>query len=251
MKHKKTQNRKSLSAVLTLGLAITAMPAYSQMLWTDGHGDIGVAFEGGALEPHWHIEGGTVDGMPRPDEEFEAGDLVAVLDDPARATRQANSSGRDWDPIGVAASETFWRISSSPVAGVPYMGFAAEEGFTPPEWLTGITFTLTGLVAPSGGAFSIYHFDTNTGDLVFDMASSNGINSADTFVIPVGAHVHLNVAFSQLGDYEMTFEVSGTHSTLGALSQSETFGVSVVPEPTSALLLTGGIAALAFRRRKS
>lgn len=188
-----------LTALAVLLLAVTAAPAFSQALWTTGHGDIGVAFEGGELEPHWHIEGGTVDGTVRPDEEFEAGDLRAVLNDPAIATRQANSAGRDWDPIGVAAGETFWRIPSGPVDGIPYLGFATEEGFVPADWATGITFRLTGLLAPTGGHYSLYRFDTNTGDLVFDMASLGGISAADAFEIPVATHSPFNLAFSQLG----------------------------------------------------
>lgn len=89
----KTKHTK-LTALTLLLMAVTAAPAFSQALWTTRHGDIGVAFEGGELEPHWHIEGGTVDGVPRPDEEFDAADLRVQLSDPAIATRQAKLPGQ-------------------------------------------------------------------------------------------------------------------------------------------------------------
>lgn len=235
-------------ASVTFAILASSASAQTPARFTAGHGDIGVAFEAGQLISHWHIDGGTVDGIPRSDEEFSPGGLVAGLGDDATAIRQSSSPGRDWDPIGVAAGETFWRIPSVSTSNIPFLGFAAEEGFDPADWSGGIVFTLTGLTAPGGAFFSIYHFDPNSGDLVFDMASADGIDSADSFEIPAGAHAHFNLAFTQPGEYALTFLVSGLHQSLRNLSESATFGFLIVPESGTALLLVSGMAALSFRR---
>ena len=227
-------------SVLLLGASVLSLPA--QAVWTSGHGDIGVGYEGGELHGHWHIEGGVVDGTPRPDEEFEPDALWLVVPDvpQTQAIRNANSA---WDPIGVGAGQPFWRLSSSSQSGVPYMGWATEE-LEVSEWTGDISFTLTGLVGP--GDISVYYFPD--GDLTFLWASSDGLG--DSFGIEPGFHEHFNVAFTAPGIYEVEITFSGTHVTDGVVSSTETFTFQVVPEPTSALLVAAGAAGLAVLRRR-
>lgn len=240
--------RLILPAVTALVLSLPAHVS-AQALWTEGHGDIGMAYEdegsGFEVHPHWHIEGGTVDGTPRADEEFDTADLTLIVPNipNALATRNASSS---WDPIGVGAGETFWRISTNPLTGVPYLGWATED-LNVADWVGDLTFSLTGLNAP--GDISVYYFPD--GDLTFLWASSNGITGADSFNQAAGEHQHYNVAFSAPGTYEVEITMSGTHVTDGFQSGSSTFVFNVVPEPSSMLLLAlgGGLLALRLRRR--
>lgn len=239
--------RSSFFAAFAAG-SLMFFPAtgFTQMLWTSGHGDIGVGYEdeggGFTLHPHWHIEGGTVDGTPRPDEEFEADALWLVVPD-SPSTQAVRNSGANWAPIGVAAGETYWRLSTTSQSGVPYLGWATEE-LDPADWVGDITFTLAGLTAP--GDISVYYFPD--GDLTFLWASSDGLG--DSFGLEAGVHEHYNVAFSAPGLYEVEITVSGTHVTDGLVSTTETFSFQVVPEPSSAILLAAGLGVLAIRRRR-
>jgi len=234
--------RLILPAVTALVLALPASVS-AQALWTEGHGDIGVSYEGGEfLHPHWHIEGGTVDGTPRPDEEFDAADLNLVVPNIGNATATRNASP-SWDPIGVGAGETYWRLSQNPLAGVPYMGWATEE-LVLSDWNGDITFSLTGLTGP--GDISVYYFPN--GDLTFLWASSNGITGADAFDLAPGVHTHFNVAFSAPGLYGVGITISGTHAVDGFKTATQTFGFNVVPEPSSMLLLALGGGLLLARR---
>lgn len=234
------------AAFVASSLTISPVTGFTQMLWTSGHGDIGVGYEdeggGFALHPHWHIEGGTVDGTPRADEEFEPADLwLIVPDSPStQATRNANAS---WAPIGVAAGESYWRLSTTSQTGVPYLGWATEE-LDPADWVGEISFTLTGLTAP--GDISVYYFPD--GDLTFLWASSDGLG--DSFGLEAGVHEHYNVAFSAPGLYEVALTISGTHVTDGFVSSTETFTFQIVPEPSSALLIATGLGLLAMRRSR-
>lgn len=245
---KSTFFQKITPSLLAVFLLTSGPSAFSQALWTAGHGDIGVGYEdeGGGFElhPHWHMEGGTVDGTPRADEEFDSGSLVLVVPNIPNALATRNASAI-WDPIGVGAGETFWRISSNSQAGVPYLGWATEE-LDETDWLGDITFTLSGLVAP--GDLSLYYFPD--GELTFLWASSDGLSGGDAFLLSPGVHEHYNVAFSAPGFYEVEITVSGTHVTDGFQSATQTFGFNVVPEPSSALLLTAGLGILGLVRRR-
>ena len=78
----------NISIKITLTLA--SVIAFSQLahgaLWTAGHGDLGIGYEDGALEPHWHLgednESVTLGGSSGPlgpeGAEYEAGDITPV-----------------------------------------------------------------------------------------------------------------------------------------------------------------------------
>jgi hypothetical protein len=160
--------RLILPAVTALVLALPAKVS-AQALWAEEHGDIGVGYEdegrGFEPHPHWHIEGGTGDGTIRADEEFDAADLNLVVPNIAHALATRNAD-LGWAPIGVGAGETFWRISTNSLSGIPYLGWATEE-LADADWDGDITFALTGLTGL--GDISVYHFPDS--DLTFLWAS--------------------------------------------------------------------------------
>lgn len=237
--------RTSLSALI--GLSITSTYVTAATL-TSGHVDfIGIGYDGGAFEPHSHVEGGIVDGTARPDEEFAPGELTVQT-----STTSLRSAGAAWDLTGVASGQSYFILHETDIAGKPYVGIGAEE-LDPADWTSDITITLTGASGSgfaAGGVFSLAQ--TPGGVPTFFMSTLDGISGADVFSmdLDVDDHAHFIWGFTKEGTYNLTFEIAGTHLTDGAksASASATYTFSVIPEPASALL--GAIGALALLRRR-
>lgn len=244
---------------IVLAAALSAAAAdfsKASPVWSSGHGDLGIEYleppevVSPELEPHWHLEGGVVDGVPRLDEEFEAGDLdvrvprSTYLDVLSKGGRPAGSA---WDPMGVAAGESYWVLPQSGTLadslGVPFLGIGTED-LAPGDWGTPITLTLTGFSGP--GTFSMWQ-DGITPN--FFMTTLDGVSGADAYAQAAGAHGHVNWGFSLDGTYQLTLQASGTHSAAGAMTGEQTFAFVVVPEPNSLGLLVLGVLGFRFLRR--
>jgi hypothetical protein len=118
-------------------------------------------------------------------------------------------------------------------ATIGHMGYEIDPELGPT--MTGaiydVGWTRTFPVSPGFHEFTL----TRTGSVITAYADGNFLISSD-----IGSTVPLN---------ELFFEFSGPSSeSFAALSVDR---VSVVPEPSSALLLLGGLAVAAFRRRKA
>jgi surface-anchored protein len=126
-------------------------------------------------------------------------------------------------------------------AGMPFIGFSAEELLAP---FTGpVTFTMTGFVYTGSGAGNFYMFEGT--DLFFD--STAGPGSFGSFSVDVGQHGHGEFGFSDAGLYEITLEVSADNGA-SITSAPATFTFDVVPEPSTYALLGLGAGALALLR---
>lgn len=221
--------------------------AFGEFTFTAGHGDIGVAYDGG-LELHWHLGDGApaiVDGLPVNDQEYGPDEIKAVVPGVSNFNRPA---GAAFNFIGNAAGELTYYLPESETPGVPYLGLATEE-LSPGDWTTPITWTInsvTGSGVTAGGQFSI--FQDLSSPTVFASTFSGLLN----FNTPIGGHTHFNYGFTQPGVYDVAFTVSGTHILDGPQLDSGTFrfDVTAVPEPTSiggALVLAG---TWVMRRRR-
>ncbi len=242
------KNNRTIALLSISGLA--ALPASGAALYTAGHGDIGLAYEAGALDPHVHLHDGTiVDGVPinnPPDgEEYAPEDVLIFVSNPS----VARPAGAQWDFIGNSAASPVWFLPQTEDPAKPWLGIASEE-LDPLDWTGPLTIKLTGMTGPGGGHFSLYENDA-FGNPVVAFATSDGITGADSIGHTAGAHDHFNYAFTQPGIYELTFTFSGVHAVDGAQSASATyfFGVTV-PEPSTALLSLGMLAGLTLRRRR-
>ncbi|MFQ3240640.1 MAG: hypothetical protein ACI9A1_000886 [Lentimonas sp.] len=245
---------KPLTPLTLLTLLAAASSSVSAANYTGGHADIGVALEGGTdFHLHFHAhENAVIDGVSLlVDEEFVAGAITITVPNSVSTVL-----GTGIPATGVDAGESIWILpQSNPNTGtIPFLGMGTEE-LTASDWSGGITFTLGAVTSPSGsGDFSLWQ-STGIGGLDFYFSTADeslSMNGNNTLIAAAGGHDHYNFGFSETGVWAVELTVSGDHTTLGALSDTQTFEFSVVPEPSSAALLFG-LAATGFivRRRRA
>lgn len=97
---------------------------------------------------------------------------------------------------------------------------------------------------PMDAQFAMFN---NEGDLI-RYETADDILSSDW---PISGHSHWNWAFSHLGDYNLVFNFQGIGGAYGPSSSGTVnVGFSVVPEPSSVLMLMGTGIVLFGRRRR-
>jgi hypothetical protein len=233
-------------------LLLAGSHAIAVSSYTGGHADIGVALENGTdfhLHLHTHT-GAVIDGVPSlADNEFDAGDVQIIVPGSTAQTAPANIP-----ELGVMTGDTIWILpqSNPNTDTIPFLGIGTEE-LTPANWTGDITFELDSVVSPSGsGTFSLSQGAGLSTDYLFVSSnpalSSSGDNSFDVIV---GGHDHFDFGFNELGDWQVELTVSGMHNSLGALTDTQTFGFTVIPEPsTYALLIGSAFLLLAIIRKR-
>ena len=238
-------NSNSSSILATLaGALMLAASAPAATLYTAGHGDIGAGYENGAFHFHLHFHtGAIVGGSPLPgDAEFEPDEIHIVAPQAAIVTLPVAFPALD-----AGSGDSVWVLPATSVPDLPFLGLATEE-LAPTDWAGNLTFSLTSVVSPSGnGNFALWQNDAFGTPMIF---MSTAIGSPNAVQMAAGGHDHYNFGFTEAGLWEVTLTISGTHSTDGFQTSTETFLFQVVPEPSSALLVAlGGVSAVLRRRR--
>ncbi len=206
--------------------------------YTAGHADIGLG-EHDALELHLHAHSGaTINGLALShDAEYEPDEIIIVV---PNSTVFARPAGAEWDFLGNAAGDDTWRLPQSrtdaETFASPFVGIGAEEVDTGIFLNDQLDLTLIAVDGP--GYFSVYK--VSFGLPVVFMADSDGILADDRVTVPAGAHSHYNLAFSQPGNYWITFEASALSAEGDRLTHQAVFQFHVVPEPTTLVLLLAG-----------
>jgi surface-anchored protein len=232
----------------TIGAMAMTWPVMGATL-TSGHVDfIGIGYVGGALEPHSHAHAGAVvDGVTLlEDTEYELGELELQV--VGSVTRPA---GSEWSAVGVGSGVSFWALPETSSPGQPFAGIGAEE-LTPSDWISPIRLTLTNMSAPVGAHFSLLQTDA-FGDPTFFMSTLDGGITAGDFYsmdLSIEDHAHFLWGFTELGVYDLTFEISGEHAVDGLKSTSATYRFNVIPEPSTGLMGLLGIGLLWRRKRQ-
>jgi surface-anchored protein/MYXO-CTERM domain-containing protein len=226
--------------LLSLGNASAAA------IYSLGHADFGIGYDGG-FELHHHVHAGsTVNGSAiLEDAEFAPGDLTVLVP----FITESRPEGSQYNFLGVSAGIPVWTLPEVEDVSKPFYGLGSEE-LVPAHFTGDLTFQLLSVVsAPAGGHFSLWR--DNGGSPIERFATSNGVDGSDSFQLTPGGHEHYNWSFTQPGVYELSFRVSGTHGIDGFGSDTQTFSFEVAPEPSKALFAGVGLGAILFRRRRS
>ena len=212
--------------------------------WSAGHGDIDIhEHTPGDWEIHYHFHAETLAGAPigggtpafpgTPAEappadpeyawKWEAPDLTTWVNTNVLSPTN-RPAGSEWDFTGVNAGEPLYILPATSTAGLPYLGFSAEDHPFDVVYSLG---------AVTGGAISAWTLTVGTPVPYWSSFNPSLTVANNSFTIPAGSHSHVFIGFSQVADY--------------------TAAITAVPEPTS-LGLAGaaglGLAGWTLSRRR-
>jgi surface-anchored protein len=113
--------------------------------------------------------------------------------------------GSVWDPLGVAADESFWLLPASPVRNVPWFGLSTEGVPSTASFLGDeITLRFAIRTAPAGAHLAQYSVST-LGAPSFSLSTVAGLL---TYSRPIAVHEHANWTFSAPGWWVLEAEAS-------------------------------------------
>jgi surface-anchored protein len=245
-----TIHRTILATCLT---ALATLPASAALLYTQGHGDIGIAYDAGFWDLHIHLhQFAVVGGIPlATDAEYGPNEITIAVPNPS-VPRPAGSS---FSPIGIEAGQPMWFLPQTQDVNKPFFGFATEE-LTPADWTSNVALKLTGISGTgvsAGGFLALWKTD-GFGQKTFNWTSADGLDSSDVLDLIPGTHAHFSMAFTKAGTYDITVEARATHVDGDEIVGSATYSFEVVPVPEPATTFIGmaciGIATLRRNRRQ-
>lgn len=225
----------ALSIPFALALS---QPATAASFITGGHIDFPAFGYGtaGGFEPHIHNEGGPdgviINGVREENAtEYEPDELILFVNPSSTVT--------------LGTTTYYWLPQDETAAfnnGVPFVGIGLEE-LEVTDWVNGtVSLTLVNITGP--GQFRLWQTDNFNNVTNFINTETDTL----TFDLVAGSHTHYNWGFTELGVYELEFQISGTHIMDVEQSGAATFTYAV-PEPSTALLGSLGMLALLRRRR--
>jgi surface-anchored protein len=253
---------RALAVLLTCG-AFAARALAGPGHYTLGHADIRPYYENAQLKLRYELSGGAiVDGQEvdpvnyNPVSFSPTGLIVTIADVPLM------SPDNRFDFTGASVGENLWLMPEgnleAEALGLPWLGFSTEEFAHDGSWVGDRLFiNLIGKVGP-GHVSMFFSPEDELAAPQVHFTTFDGIDGNDAYRqygsadpgLSVGAHTHVNWAFTQPGLYDLTFRFSGQHATDGYKEAigTFTFQVGAVPEPASlAMAIIGATAAL--RRR--
>lgn len=254
----------STLAVCGAILLVSSLPADAAIVYTSGHADIGVGFEGGNLHIHFHAEDaiGTFGGGSLPAGEYDADALVIGVPGPS-VNRPA---GAQWNFLAAAENDPVWFLPAqdNPNIPKPFLGIATEELDAADGWTTQLTWSMDSISKVMGDDSSLAIYNVDQFQAIEIQASSRiPTANGNDWTQAAGGHDHFNYGFTGEGLYEVTFSINGTNAggggsgiAAGNYSDTATFrfatgsAISAVPEPSGALLLGLASAFGLVRRRR-
>lgn len=232
MKAKQYSFWKNQLAVSLVGVTVLTPGAWSKAaeVITTGHIDIGVGYEDGGWDLHVHDED--------TDTEYEPGEAILQL---GSSTLTSIPADPRFSFLGTSGSPVYL-LSGLGIPNQIFLGVAAEE--VESGVFVNDTFKLT-LTAFSGpGAFHAYRVDGLTGNPLRAVSAANGMPDSvhQVFDVLAQGHQDYSWAFTEQGDYKLTFRASGDRVGGGSsVSDDVVYQFQVVPEPSALSLAALGV----------
>lgn len=181
--------RQAVALLLALPLTHQAALAVDKIIWSEGHGDLGVSYVNGAWR--WFAKDGLA-----------VGETIVNLRDNARASIPASPS---FAFLG-AAGDPVWIIPATQQLGVPFMG--ANHELTPPGTFVNGRFDLRLSSVDGPGDFIMWTVSGGGQPNVL-MNSRDGVTPADVANAPAPGHWHQNWGFTAPGTYRVGYIAGG------------------------------------------
>jgi surface-anchored protein len=233
---------KNIHHILGGATALAFVPAlaFAQVQLPADHVDLGIGYEAGALELHWHVEDLGLEYAP--DEAYAFIPLSSTFTRPG---------GVAWDFTGALDGETlFVAPGTDQTPTVLFLGLGSEEITNGTFQGDSLIFSLGGVTGP--GVFSLWQ----TNGFGAPAAALSSVSGGPTsFSLTTGGHAHYDWGFTAPGVYELTFTVTGTLvGETTPITDTATYSFAVgtaIPEPSSFAALAGlATLVLASTRRR-
>lgn len=235
-------------AALAVSSSFASARADFENLWTRGHGDISVHYEG-ADELHLGYELGSnavINGVAiGATTEVDANYLTAIVPNAPYSRFDGGVAGLP----GTFGSNTFWYISQSnpgPV-DVPFLGIGAEEIESGIFVNDALGMRLKSVVdSPAGSEFIVYRSTILGNDIFID---TQNLGVANQVNLIAGSHGHYFLGFSEPGTYLLEFEAYGDLVGGGTATGSAVYAFNVVPEPAAWVSMSMALVSIGIARR--
>lgn len=175
-----------------------------------GHADILIVYDeteglhlaiGAGEHEHEHGEGEDEGEDHEHEHEHLELDHAEIIGGPKAANVTTSLAG--WEFMG-APDRYIYVLPQSEIEGLPFLGLNTEE-LEPGLLESNPVLSLLSVEGP--GEFFLYQVDA-FGDPIVHMNSKD--LASNTYSVALGSHVHLNWAFSEAGEYEVTFGIDAT-----------------------------------------
>ena len=239
----------SHSIALAAALCLSAASMAEAGVYSLGHGDLRIRFQGGQLLQSIHLDAESImddqeAGNAPHGVDYVPEDTTIIVPEPTLP----RPVGAEWDFIATAAGNPVWFIPEVQEFDRPWLGISTET-LDRDDW-TDFRIGLLGVSAPVGGHFSL----TDSSGAFFAQvyfATADGINAADAYYPILQSHAHFSWLFTQPGIYEITLQVTGNHVAAGAVSSTGTYQFNVIPEPGSLVSLLALLIGVYLQRKRA
>lgn len=251
---------KYILLISLLSLGLTALTGQTATILQTGHVDLDFNYDDGWKTGVHHDAAGHL--------ETDEAIFYLTTDSYPSGSAISRPTGSQWDFIGVDAGETFYLVPQTQQSAIVWPGFASEETTggtlasysevdsrvtaTAARWIT-ISLLSVQYYGEGTGAFSLWSTGGFGEATVWMSTADGGVTSDDKFLFLEGGHTHLNWGFGDEGFYEITLQASAylnDGSMTYVQSDPITFqfgvGTTVIPEPSTWLLLILGTGFLVF-----